>query len=178
MISKEFLESKVTSTSIYYGGLGSGNIEKIAENIFKFHAYNFLPGTNPHGLDGHYCFIINIENFTYRIYKDSDYGSLSYVLYVKNKVFTEVHKSIKEKVEDIIACKLLGAFFYDGDACCHRGKNLFSDNTPPELFRGCLNYKDGYKYSVICTWVDDYPNEPLGKLSKIDKLAIKELKSK
>jgi len=38
-----------------------------------------------------------------------------------------------------------------------------------------MRYNDGVKRSLICTWVDDYPNEPLGELKEIEKLAVAKL---
>lgn len=162
---EQFLnEKKVTVDyleSISGDYCGSGNIHKISKDVFEFTVYNLLPGTNPEGLDGHYSFAVNITNFDYVYWKDSDYGGLTYVHDNENKIFIPVHKSIKKQIEGLIARKLLGAYWYDGNHVNHQGPNLFGN--------------DGYKSSIICTFVDDYPNEPLGQLSEIEKLAVTKL---
>jgi len=142
----------------------SGNINKISKDVYVFTIYNFLPGTNPHGLDGHYTFAVNITNFNYVYWKDSDYGSFTWVRDNTDKIFLPVHESIKEQIDGLIATKLLGAYWYYADSINHQGKNLFED-------------EDYYphKTSLICTWVDDYPNEPLGQIKDIEKEAIKVL---
>jgi len=174
-VTLEFLKS------FPFGQIFDGNINKISKDVYVFTVYNWLPGGNPHGFNGHYSFAVNITNFKYVVWKDSDYGSLTYVRDNPNKVFIKVHKSMKATVEQIIANKLLGAYWYNRNAVNHRGVNLFSDGTPPEKSgtniygEDIMRYDDGRKYSIICTWVDDYPNEELGQLKDIEKLAIAEL---
>ncbi len=158
-----------------------GNIYKISKDVFMFTVYNWLPGDNPHGFDGHYSFAVNITNFKYVVWRDSGYGGLTYVIDNPNKAFIKVHKSMKAVIESIIATKLLGSYWYERTAVNQWGKNLFSDGTPPEFVQkniyqeDIMRYNDGSKISLICTWVDDYPNEPLGELKDIEKLAISEL---
>ena len=171
MITKEFLESKTTNIDYYNGGGGSGNINKIADYIYAFTVYNFLPGDNPHGFDGHYAFVVDITNFNYLVYKDSDYGGLTYVKEIDNKVFVDLHESMIHEVENIIASKLLGAYYYDGNHVNQQGPNLYPDKSDNP-------YYSGSKISLICTWVDDYPNTPLGQLEDIEKLAITTLINK
>lgn len=170
----EFLES------FEYGYSYHGNINRISKDVYKFTVYNFLPGTDPHGLDGHYSFAVNVTNFEYVYWKDSGYGGLTWTVDNEDKVFLRVHKSIREQIEIIIATKLRGAYFYDSNAVNNYGKNLFSDGTPPEpagsgFNENIVRYRDGQKISLICTWVEDYPGEPLGELKEIEKLAIKKL---
>ena len=81
---------------------------------------------------------------------------------------------IKE-VENIIASKLLGAYYSDWKYMNRQGPNLFSDETPEKERGFGISLANGPKISLICTWVDDYPNEPLGELDEIEKLAIKTL---
>jgi hypothetical protein len=157
-----------------------GNIHKISKDVYQFTIYNWLPGKNPHGFDGHYSFAVNITNFKYLCWKDSDYGGLTYVRDNQNKIFIPVHKSMKAEVEAIIAGKLRGAYWYDRDAVFSKGKNLFPNGNPTEpaghgFNPNIVRYHDGAKYSLICTWVDDYPNEPLGELKDIEKAAIEKL---
>jgi len=162
------------------GYVYSGNLYKISKDVFEFTVYNWLPGDNPHGFDGHFSFAVNIRNFKYLVWKDSDYGGLTYVRDNPNKVFIAIHKSMKPIVEQLIANKLLRSYWYDHNAVNSKGKNLFSDGTPPEPaghgFRPhIVRYNDGVKLSLICTFVDDYTGEPLGELKDIEKLAIAEL---
>ncbi len=166
MITRKFLESKAEGS--IYNNAGSGNIHKIADNIFAFTVYNFLSGGDPNGFDGHYSFVVDINNFNYLVYKDSDYGGLTYVKDIKDKSFLNVHASMTKKVENIIASKLLGAYYYDSKHVNQQGKNLFPDKSENP-------YYSGQKISLICMWVDDYPDSPLGQLKNIEKLAIKTL---
>lgn len=160
-LTREYLEKIATRSQ-------SGNIHKISKDVFVFTMYNFLPGTNINGLDGHYSFAVNITNFKYLYWKDSDYGGLTYVRKNKNKTFLYVHLNMIKEIEGIIAAKLLGSYWYESDKSNGRGKNLFHKESDDE-------YDWNPKISLICTFVDDYPNEPLGKLSEIELLAIKKL---
>ncbi len=161
ILKKKFLESKSNKNHTSH----DSNIHKISKNVYRFIQYNFLPGENPYGLDGHYCFAVNVTNFKYLVWKDSDYGGLTYVRDIENKVFLEIHESIKEEVESVIADKLLGAYFSEYRNEKRERKSLIADSD------------DYYKKSLICTWVDDYPNEPLGQLKEIEKMAIEKLES-
>jgi len=173
-VTIEFLE-KIKSSDCGYG-----NVSQLSKDVFSFTEYNFLPGTNPHGLDGHYSFAVNITNFKYVYWKDSDYGGLTYVRDNPNKVFIPVHKSIKKQIEGIIARKLLGSYWYDRNAVNSRGKNLFSDGTPPEKAGFGFNdhivrYNDGWKLCLITDWAMTEPDSELGKLDPIEKMAVDEL---
>jgi hypothetical protein len=160
MITKEFLKKKFVDAPGYTGS--SGNIYKIDKAIYTFRVYNLLSGGNKNGLDGHYCFAVNIKDFNYVIWKDSDYGSLAYVKEIKDKKISKIHKSAIAQIESIIAITLSEAYWYDGDHVNSQGENLIKDSS--------------VKSSLICTHVDDYPNDDLGKLSKMEKEAIKLLK--
>ena len=160
-VTREFLE-KIRIRQSW-----SGNIDKISKDVYTFTIYNFLPGTNPNGLDGHYSFAVNITNFKYVYWKDSNYGGLTYVRDNKNKILLPVHKSVKQEIEGIIASKLLGAYWYDGKHVNQQGNLLF----PLEN----VEYEAPYKRSIICTWHDDQPNTPLGILDEMELLAVEKL---
>jgi len=155
-VTVEFLESIAAKDG------GYGNLSQLSKDVFKFREYNLLPGTNPHGLDGHYVFAVNITNFNYVYWKDSDYGGLTWVRDNPNKVFIPVHKSVKKQIESLIARRLLISYWYDGNHINHQGPHLFGNN---DWWKGC----------VIETWHITEPNSPLGKLKKMEKQAVKVL---
>ena len=153
-VTVEFLKS------IMANHCGYGNVSQISKDVFTFTEYNFLPGTNPHGLDGHYSFAVNIKNFKYVYWKDSDYGGLTYVKDNTNKVFIPVHKSIKKQIEGIIARKLLSSYWYDGNHVNQQGPNLFGNDC---------------KLCLISDWAITQPDTDLGTLDEMEKLAVSEL---
>lgn len=161
MIDTKFLKTKLVKEPGCRAS--SGNIAKQSENVFSFIVHNFLPGTNPHSLCGHYSFSVNVKTFDYRVWKNSDYGGLTWVQGIKNKVFLNIYESVKAQIESVIAHKLLGAYWYNYNHINQQGLNLFPDGD--------------IKRSLITTWVDDYPGEPLGELEKIEILAIKEFEN-
>lgn len=160
-VTREFLEKIRVRQS------WSGNINKISKDVYTFTIYNFLPGTNPHRLDGHYSFAVNITNFKYVYWKDSNYGGLTYVRDNIDKILLPVHKSVKSEIEGIIASKLLGAYWDDGSVINGNGNLLFPKKT--------TEYDPYSKRSIICTWHDDQPNTPLGTLDGIELLAVEKL---
>lgn len=146
----------------------SGNIDRISDSVFKFTEYNFLPADEKDILDGHYTFFVNYKTFEYLVYKSSDYGNLittipcNFETFLTNKSLPEFSK---KRVEAKIASKLLGAYFHDSNAIHRKGKNLFSDGTPPEeaginiYDEKYYRYTDGSKRNLICdyraySWVD------------------------
>lgn len=157
-VTKEFLENIIEDDNIY-NTAGSGNIQRISEDVFSFVIYNFLPGTNPHGLDGHYGFAVNYKTFKYICWKDSDYGGLTYVKKIDDKCFIKIHKSIKNQIEKIIACKLYSSYFYDFKHINQKGNNLIE---------GC-----NIKCSLICDWRNE--SVPLREIEQIEKFAINKL---
>lgn len=148
-------------------GTSSGNINRLSDTVFKFTEYNFLPGPIGDGInfDGHYTFYVDYTNMNWLVYKSSDYGGLTWTRptgfsdFLRKKDFTE--KGVKE-IEHILADKLRGSYFYDGDHINHRG---------PNLIKG-----EDCKWSLICdwrgyVWVGNVPNI----YSPEDTLALKEL---
>ena len=178
-INLEFLKKRIKDKSGHKGH--GGNNHLISDNIIEFLQYNFLPGTNPHGLDGHYTFYVNWKTFQYLMCKHANYGGLTWVREVEKKVFIPIHESIKEQVESIIASKLAGAYYYisNNKVSCSRGPNLIGNQKMQMMLLSGVTkhyYYEGYKGSLVCDY-RDYPKEKgkLGYLSSIDKEAIKYL---
>lgn len=152
------------------------NIHRISDSVFKFTEYNFLPADETDILDGHYTFFVNKDTFEYLVYKSSDYGSLTYTIPCEFGGAFLTKESLPEfsrkRVEANIACKLLGAYFYDSAAIHSKGINLFSDGTPTEPSDRGVRFNDGCKRSLICDyrgyqWVDHvekYSSESLKAL--------------
>jgi len=164
-VTRAFLESKVD----YKFYSHDGNAYKLSDFIYKFTQYNFLSGGDENGLDGHYSFIVDILNFNYVVYKCADYGGLTWVKDVANKVFINIHESIKAMVESLIAQKVLRTYHFDSKDVCNRGEFLIPKLTDEYEFLG--------KRHLISDWVDTYPDD-LGKLTDIEKLAVATLKDR
>lgn len=155
LLTKEFLESKLAyyEHDIYGTCLhkaSSGNINRISDKVFKFTQFNFLAGKDGQ-LDGHYTFYINVSNFKYLICQYGTYGSFTYV---NDPVNTNWIDNLIEreliKVESILAHKILGCYFYDGDAPQRKGNSLILNSNG--------------KYCLICDhrgyiWNELKPNE-------------------
>jgi hypothetical protein len=155
-------QSEVTWTS------QSGNIHRLSEDVFTFTHYNLLPSCEGDILDGHYTIFVNKNNFEYLLYKSSDYGSLTYVIpcefggaFLTEKTLPEPSK---QRIESIIAHKLLSAYFYDGKHVNQQGANLFPSTTEDDYDRkGCLicDYR-GYIWSGMKP--EQYGKEQLAAL--------------
>ncbi len=133
-IDVKFLESKLISGYSRWAQdeieirSQSTNIHRLSDSVFTFTEYNFLPINEQDVLDGHYTFFVNKDTFEYLIYKSSDYGSFTYVIPVGFGGFLNAEnlpQVSKERVESIIAHKLLTSYFYDSNHINHEGKNLF-----------------------------------------------------
>lgn len=214
-INTEFLKSKSFSCLNAWGGgkqkvectASFGNIKRISDNVFRFTEYNFMP-TSHDGktyakediLEGHFTFYVNANTFEYLAYKSSDYGSFTYVSPVEfNGFYTKetLPEISRKRIESVIAHKLLGAYFQDGNAVNRKGANLFSNgifeyvvkdlisrryevaNCVPVNeadFKGKKRYFDGPKRSLICDYRGyiwcDYKVETL---CEADLLALKTL---
>jgi hypothetical protein len=75
-------------------------------------------------------------------------------------------------IEDVMighefCLNLKGACWYDAKHVNQQGALLFPLKD--------VEYDSYAKYSIICTWVDDYPNSSLGQLSPIKIIAIEKL---
>lgn len=138
IVNASFLESKIAYRNIPFHGdvpykASSGNITRIADNIFRFTEYNFLPGVDG-DLDGHYTFYVNIHTFDYLIYKSACYGGFTYVL-PSNNISWVVNLIPREKqqIESVIAHKLLYSrhhnheFEFKSDTFRYRGGSLITD---------------------------------------------------
>jgi len=154
MVTKEFLVEKLKEENTYTLS-GSGNVQILEDNILFMRRYNLLGGGIKNALDGHYCFVVNIDTFKYVAWKDSDYGSLTWTMPIDNKIFVKVCKANKEKIEQIIAAHILSSYYYDDK------KSLI---------------ENGYTHHLLCDW-RKYPDD-LGKLDKMQKLAVDKLKNK
>ena len=153
----------------------SGNVHRISDTVLTYDEYNFLPGTGWYegvkmSLDGHYTFFVNLENFDWRIYKSSDYGSLTWVTKVD---FTglmkpsDFPKDERKVLEHFIACKVLSTYFYDGDHVNHRGAHIIPDQVKEEYGSKNNLLVDNRGY----IWSDNKPEE----LSLPEQIALHEM---
>lgn len=177
-ITKEFLESKSYSHNVGWGAgiieisSSSGNLNRVSENVFSFIEYNFLP-CDGSKLDGHYRFYVNYKTFNYVVFKDSEFGSLTYTLPTKEKGIISLNEIDKKIVEAIIASKLLNAYFYDFDAINSKGINLI----PTTKIVEHKDYYDNQRKQCLITdyrnyiWSDFKPNEKTNH----DYIAIEKL---
>lgn len=135
IVTYNFLKSKEFTHNGGWGNTNeypirssSGNIQQLTECVFSFTEYNFLP-CNGSQLDGHYTFYVNFKTFDYILYKSSDYGSLTYTTESKDTSFIQTLNEVDKKiVEAKIACKLLGAYYYDPNEKNSKGRNLIESN--------------------------------------------------
>jgi hypothetical protein len=126
----------------------STNIHRLSDSVFTFTEYNYLPINEQDVLDGHFTLFVNKDTFEYLIYKSSDYGSLTYVIPVDFNGFyiaENLPEVSKERVESVIAHKLLTSYFYDYDAQFHKGKLLFEEAETAEHYHYIYS-----KRSLIC----------------------------
>jgi len=126
----------------------STNIHRLSDSVFTFTEYNYLPSCEQDILDGHYTFFVNKDTFDYLVYKSSDYGSLTYVIPVDFDGFLTAEllpEPSRERVESIIAHKLLTSYFFDYDAQFHQGSLLFKEAETAEHYHYIYS-----KRSLIC----------------------------
>lgn len=126
------------------------NINRLSDSVFKFTEYNFLPICEQDVLDGHYTFFVNKDTFEYLVYKSSDYGSFTYTIPVGFDGFQTAEtlpQVSKERVESIVAHKLLTSYFYDSDAKFSKGKLLFEEAETAEHYHYIYS-----KRSLICDY--------------------------
>lgn len=126
----------------------STNIQRLSDLVFSFIEYNYLPSCEQDILDGHYTFFVNKDTFEYLVYKSSDYGSLTYVIPVDFDGFLTAEllpEPSRERVESIIAHKLLTSYFYDSDAQFRKGSLLFKEAETAEHYHYIYS-----KRSLIC----------------------------
>jgi len=152
----------------------SGNVHRISDTVLTYVEYNFLPGTGWYNdvkisLDGHYTFFVNLANFDWRIYKSSDYGSLTWVTKVD---FTglmkpsDFPKDERKILEHFIACKVLSTYFYDRNHVNSRGANIIpAPNEDDDHKNNLLVDNRGY------IWCDSKPEE----LSLPEQIALHEM---
>lgn len=131
------------------------NIHRLSDSVFAFIEYNFLPSCKQDILDGHYTFFVNKDTFEYLVYKSSDYGSFTYVIPVDFDGFLTAEllpKPSRERVESIIADKLLTSYFYDSDHINHKGALLFpnpEDNENIYAHRSLIVDNRGYIWTKL-----------------------------
>ena len=158
-----------------------GNVELIAENIYSFTEYNFLP-IEGRRLDGHYEMYINTLTFEFLIRRQSYYGGLTYTTPVKDEGWYKLNKFELDYIKALLASKLLGMYFYDHYAVNSNGKNLFSTGKHEHAGHGysdsIMRWNDGVKKSLITDYKkyrDESNNaeDKLGHLTDINFKAIK-----
>lgn len=129
-ITRKFLENKSFEHNVGWNAgvikikASSGNIERLSDNVFYFTEHNLLPNDGSK-FDGHYIFFVNYKTFKYVVYKDSDYGGLTYTKPTNEKNAIKLNKIDKKITEAIISSKLLGAYLYDSDSINQKGSLLF-----------------------------------------------------
>jgi hypothetical protein len=160
---------------------GHGNIEKIAENIYNFVEYNFLP-IEKRSLDAHYSIYINTKTFCFLIRQYSYYGGLTYTTPAIEQEWKNLNEHDLTYIKAIIASKLIGMYFYDSNAVNSNGRNLFSNGQKEHAgfnFNDrIIRWTDGPKRSLICDYSkyrekSNNAKNSLGHLNEIDFEAIK-----
>lgn len=183
-VTRNFLENKSFEHNVGWGAgvikieSSTGNIYRLSDNVFYFTEYNFLP-TDGSNFDGHYTFYVNYKTFDYLVYKNSNYGSLTYTTPTKEINIIKLNDIDKKISEAIIASKLLGSYFYDFDKINQEGELLI----PMELKNSDELYLERYaKKCLICDfrnylWSDFKPqlktDQQYEVLSLIDKDFVK-----
>lgn len=174
VIDIDFLKSKEyqrknpwNNGELNYIKSGRNNINVLSDNVLTFTEYNLL-ATGGSSLDGHYNIFVNYKTFDYLVSKNSEYGSLTYTLPTKEKGWTKLNTEDKKIIEAIIASKLLGAYYQDGNAVNRNGVNLFSNGKCEPSGTNIRNevitrWMDGPKRSLICDyrgymWTELKPN--------------------
>jgi hypothetical protein len=176
MVTIDFLQSKrqVELPNAWDKGrkhipsAGRGNINTLTDNVLSFVEYNLLPLGENDVIDGHYRILVNYKTFDYVVFKNSNWGSLTYVTPAKDKVVytpETLPEVSKIRIEAIIASKLLGAYYFDFDAINSNGRNLFSTGkTEVDKSSGKTWFFDGAKHSLIAdhrgyVWCNNKVNE-------------------
>lgn len=192
-LTHKFLERKVLKDRY---GSHSGNVTLISDRVAKFIIHNLLPGEDGQ-LDGHYTFFVNVDTFDYLIYQSSYYGSLTYTTESRDtKWVKNLNKREKQAVEHFIACKLLGAYFYNYDAPNSDGYNLVDDPWYLKTWVPLNPFSNGPKSCLIAdyrryVWCDVKANtrdekeeeaikllEPEYKLIKVETVKIGKIKNR
>jgi len=159
-LTVEFLKKKYQDVSYYSSwaqrsvqpSCQHGNITVLNDDILKFTEYNYLPCNEEDILDGHYTFFVDVNTFRWIIYQSSYYGSFTYTTPSKDESMmyeTEIPAVSKERIEAIIALKLLSAYHLDHDYPNMKGKGLIKGSNS--------------KGSILCDcrtndWLEE-PNE-------------------
>lgn len=104
MITKEFLLKKLYDKAFRT----YGNVYKHPkiENIFSFSVHNILTGYSG-DMDGHYTFVVDIENFNYIVFKHANYGGLTWTVAVDGIDRVVVNELNKPFIEGTLANVLL-----------------------------------------------------------------------
>lgn len=110
MITKEFLLNKLYDKAFK----PYGNVDKHPkiDNIFSFSVYNILTGYSG-DMDGHYTFVVDIENFNYIVFKHADYGGLTWTVAVDGINRVIVNELNRPFIEGTLANVLLTSMTYE-----------------------------------------------------------------
>ena len=100
MITKDFLLKKLYDMS--FRPYGTVYKHPKINNIFSFSVYNILTGYSG-DMDGHYTFVVDIENFNYIVFKHADYGGLTWTIEVDGIARVIVNELNKPFIEGTLA---------------------------------------------------------------------------
>jgi hypothetical protein len=180
------LKSTIATTRAWSGceynvQASHGNVELIAENIYSFTEYNFLP-IEGRRLDGHYEMYINTATFEFLIRRQSYYGGLTYTTPVKDEGWYKLNVFELYYIKALLASKLLGMYFYDRLAVNSNGRNLFSTGKHEHAGYGysdsIMRWSDGVKRCLICDYKEyrDESNNAEGKLGHLTDINFEAIK--
>ena len=121
MIDIQFLKTKEYRGDSGWGGsythlfeISGCNMYQLTDKVFCFTVYNLLP-VNGSELDGHYKFYVNIDTFNYCFYRDSYYGSLTYVTPLDDNFNENYNEQTKKIVESYISTALQNSYIRNYD---------------------------------------------------------------
>jgi len=110
MITREFLEEKYYDKA--FKPYGNVYKHKDIDNIFSFRVHNILTGYSG-DMDGHYTFVVDIENFNYIVFKHAAYGGLVWVNEIDGINRVVVNELNKKFIEGTLANVLSSAMTHE-----------------------------------------------------------------